>query len=110
MKRVGSILAGLVAFIVLPSALSQEFDLVLSISTVHNLAEVECREAIREIRRVGKQAWVKVDSYRNEEEKEIMFAWNITARTILSANGWKKLFLEEGYGGDYYWTLPGQGY
>jgi SAM-dependent methyltransferase len=88
----------------------QEFDLVLSISTVHNLPESECRQAIREIQRVGKHAWVKVDSYRNEEEKEIMFAWNITARTILSANDWKSLFLEEGYTGDYYWTLPGQGY
>lgn len=88
----------------------KEFDLVISITTVHNLSEKDCRQAIREIQRVGKKAWIKVDSYRNEEEKRIMFDWNLTAETIKSTTDWKKLFQEEGYTGDYWWTLPGQGY
>jgi len=88
----------------------KEFDLVICITTVHNLPEKECRQAIREIQRVGKQAWIKVDSYRNEKEKEEMFDWNLTAETIKHRDDWIKLFEEEGYTGDFWWTLPGQGY
>ena len=88
----------------------KEFDLVVSITTVHNLLEIECRKAIKEIQRVGKRAWIKVDSYRNSNEKKEMFDWNITAETILSRDDWIKLFKEEGYTGDYWWTLPGKGY
>ena len=35
-----------------------------------------------------------------------MFAWNLTAKTIMSANDWKDLFSECGYNGDYYWFIP----
>lgn len=87
-----------------------QFDLVVSITTVHNLPEPECRQAIREIQRVGRNAWIKVDSYRNEKEKREMLDWNIAAETILSTDGWKEVFREEGYTGDYWWTLPGSGY
>jgi len=88
----------------------KEFDLVISITTIHNLPEIDCRSAIREIERVGKKAWIKVDSYRNDKEKEEMLDWNLTAETILHRDDWIKLFEEEGYKGDYWWTLPGKGY
>lgn len=84
----------------------KEFDLVISINTIHNLDEPDCREAVREIQRVGKNAFIVVDSYSNDAEKERMLAWNITGKTILSTDGWKKLFNEEGYTGDYYWFIP----
>ena len=35
-----------------------------------------------------------------------MFAWNLTAKTILSVNDWKQLFYEVGYKGDYFWFIP----
>lgn len=83
-----------------------EFDLVISINTVHCLPEDECREAIRKIQKIGKSAFITVDSWRNDEEKERMMDWNITGRTIMGDKDWKKLFKEEGYTGDYYWFIP----
>lgn len=84
----------------------KEFNFVVCITTIHNLKEIECRQAIREIQRVGKNAFIKVDAYRTEEDRERMLAWNITAETILSVDEWIKLFKEERYTGDYYWFMP----
>ena len=84
----------------------KEFNLVISINTIHNLKEDECRKAIREIQRIGKNAFIVVDSYRNEEEKERMLEWNMTGETIKSDKGWIEMFKEEGYTGDYSWFIP----
>ncbi len=83
------------------------FDFVISINTVHNLERNECAQALREIDRVSKNnAFITVDAYRNEEEKSRMFAWNLTAKTIMSVNEWKSFFKESGYRGDYFWFIP----
>lgn len=83
------------------------FDVVIAINTLHNLERDELIKALREIERVGRgKAFVTVDAYRNDEEKERMFAWNLTAKTVLSVDGWKALFAEAGYTGDYYWFIP----
>ena len=85
----------------------RSFDLIISINTVHNLELEECKRAIAEIERVKKkQAFLVLDSYRNSEEEERMRKWNITGKTILSVEEWKKLFDEVGYTGDYYWFIP----
>ena len=39
-------------------------------------------------------------------KKKKMFEWNLTAKTILSVDEWKKVFLEIGYDGDFYWFIP----
>ena len=83
------------------------FDAVISINTVHNLERDECAIALREITRVSKGgAFITVDAYRNDEEKERMYAWNLTAKTIMSVDEWIKFFAEVGYEGDYYWFIP----
>lgn len=83
------------------------FDLVISINTIHNLNEQECKKALSEIQRVAKVgAFITVDAFETEEEKERMFDWNLTALTIKSVNGWKKVFEEVGYTHDYYWFKP----
>lgn len=83
------------------------FDVVISITTVHNLARAECGQALREIERVGRgRAFVTVDAYRNDEEKELMLAWNLTAKTVMHVDEWKAFFREVGYTGDYYWFIP----
>lgn len=83
------------------------FDLVISINTVHNLPLPECKQAIAEIERVSKKhAFITVDAYRNDKEKETMLAWNLTAKTILSVDDWVGLFDEVGYSGDYDWFIP----
>ncbi len=83
------------------------FDIVISINTVHNLELEDCKEALREISRVAQRgSFVTVDAYSNEQQRERMFAWNLTAKTILSVEEWKSLFEEVGYAGDYYWFMP----
>jgi len=83
------------------------FDVVISINTVHNLEEKECAEALQEIERVSRQhSFITVDAYGNDEEKERMEAWNLTAKTIMSVKDWKIFFKDIGYTGDYYWFIP----
>jgi len=85
----------------------KSFDVVISINTVHNLEREECGQALQEIERVSKgHSFITVDAYRNEEEKERMFAWNLTAKTIMSVDEWISFFCEVGYTGDYYWFIP----
>jgi len=83
------------------------FDVVFSINTVHNLERDDCGRALQEIMRVSKgKAFITVDAYRNDIEKERMFAWNLTAKTIMHVDEWKDFFKEVGYTGDYYWFIP----
>jgi SAM-dependent methyltransferase len=83
------------------------FDAVISINTIHNLDREECGKALREIERVSKLgSFITVDAYRTQEEKERMFAWNLTAKTIMSVDEWKAFFLECNYSGDFYWFIP----
>ena len=83
------------------------FDLVISINTIHNLEKEELAQALREIERVSKKhKFITVDAYRNEEEKECMVAWNLTAKTMMHVDEWKAFFKNKGYKGDYYWFIP----
>ena len=83
------------------------FDVVISINTIHNLDRHDCAQALREIERVSRTgSFITVDAYRNDEEKERMFAWNLTAKTIMSVDEWKAFFEEVGYTGDYFWFVP----
>ena len=83
------------------------FDLVIAINTVHNLEGKDLERALNEINRVSKKnSYITVDAYRNMMEKEMMFAWNLTAKTILSCEDWIALFNRTGYVGDYYWFMP----
>ena len=47
-----------------------------------------------------------MDAFRNSEEQKRMHDWNLTAKTILSVNEWKKLFSDLDYNGDFYWFIP----
>jgi len=84
-----------------------EFDLVISINTIHNLNKKDCGLALREIERVSKKnSFITVDAYSNIKEKKRMFAWNLTAKTILSKKQWINFFKKNNYTGDYYWFVP----
>ncbi len=83
------------------------FDHVISINTIHNLDEDDCAKSLKEISRVSKiNSFITVDAYRNEEEKKLMHAWNLTAKTIMSVEEWKKFFKKNNYYGDYFWFTP----
>lgn len=82
------------------------FDLVISINTVHNLPLEDCKQALREIQRVTRQhAFVTMDAWRAEEERQRLMKWNLTALTYMHVDDWGKLFAEVGYTGDYYWFI-----
>lgn len=83
------------------------FDVVIAITTIHNVDINECAKALQEIERVTRKgSFVTLDAYRNDEEKELMEAWNLTAKTMMHVDEWKEFFKEVGYNGDYYWFIP----
>ncbi len=84
----------------------KSFDLVICINTVHNLPLAECKQALREIQRVTRgHAFVTMDAWRTNDEKERLLKWNLTALTYMHVEEWKELFEEVGYTGDYYWFI-----
>ena len=83
-----------------------EFDLVLAINTLSELDEKNCRMALREINRVTKSnSFITVNSWNDEKSKQRLMEWNITANSNFSKKEWIKIFEDESYTGDYYWTL-----
>ena len=84
----------------------KEFDLVTSITTIHNLPINECKQSLKDIQRIGKKAFITVDAWSNDEERKRMHIWNLTAKTYMHVKDWKKLFTDVEYKGDYYWFIP----
>jgi SAM-dependent methyltransferase len=78
-----------------------EFDLVISLATIHNLRLPELEIALSEIQRTGRQAYVMTESYRNELEMFNLECWALTAESLLDVGEWLWLFDQFGYTGDY---------
>lgn len=78
-----------------------EFDLVLSLNTVHNLHLPEIKLALGEIERVGKDKYLVVEGYRNEKELFNLQCWALTCAAFFTPDEWIWLFNEFGYSGDY---------
>jgi len=82
-------------------------DVVVSITTLHNLEENDLRTALLEIERVAKRgSFIILDAYRDDNEKDRMEAWNLTAKTVMHVDRWKQFLGDIGYTGDYYWFIP----
>ncbi len=78
------------------------FDLVISISTIHNLSKKEIPRAINEINRVGKKkSFIRVKAYKNSKEKKFIDEWNLVAKSNLSQKKWLNIFKKYKYMGDY---------
>ncbi len=78
------------------------FDLVVSITTLHNLYVHDLRRALREIERVRRGgAYIVVESYRNEAEKDNLLNWQLTCECFFTPDEWRWLFERFGYTGDY---------
>lgn len=77
------------------------FDLVVSLNTLHNLPIHHLRSALGEIERVGKQGYVVVESYRNEQELFALQCWALTCEAFFRPEEWRWLYREFGYSGDY---------
>lgn len=78
-----------------------EFDLVISLTTLHNLHIDELKVSLKEIERVGKNKYILVESYRNEEEMFNLQCWALTCASFFTPEEWAWVFDEFGYSGDY---------
>ncbi len=79
----------------------KEFDLVISLATLHNLRIFELQTALQEIERVGKQKYVMLESYRNELEMFNLECWALTAESLFDKEEWIWVYDHFGYTGDY---------
>lgn len=84
----------------------RSFSAALAINSVHNLDDAGCRRALRELERVAPgKAFIQVDAYRSEDERQVFEDWMLTAKTYLKPEGWLEMFEEAGYTGSYCWTI-----
>ena len=79
----------------------REFDLVYSIATLHNLPVYDLKKALPEMGRVAENAYLCVESYRDEAELFALQCWALTCESFFSEKEWLWLYEEFGYGGDY---------
>lgn len=84
----------------------RSFSAVLSLNTIHNLSRNNCKLALQEIERLAPgKGFVQVDSYRTPEQKAVFESWVLTAEFYDYPVGWRSLFEEAGYTGDWFWTI-----
>ncbi len=78
------------------------FDLVISLTTLHNLKVFDLKRAVREIERVSREnSYIMVESFRNDEEEVNMLYWQLTCASYYAVDEWEWLYKEWGYTGDY---------
>src|SRR3990167_2816196 len=63
--------------------------LVNALNTLHNLRIFDLKNAISEIERVGKQKYIVVESYRNEQEQFNLQCWALTAESFFDHGEWE---------------------
>lgn len=79
-----------------------EFDLVISLTTLHNLRIYDLKKAVQEIERVSKgSSYIMVESYRNDREEVNLLYWQLTCACYYSVEEWEWLYTQWGYTGDY---------
>ncbi|MBN1124173.1 MAG: class I SAM-dependent methyltransferase [Sedimentisphaerales bacterium] len=79
----------------------KQFDLVISLGTLHNLPIQDLALALGEIERVGRNKYIMVESYRNERELFNLQCWALTCESFFRPESWIWLFGRFGYTGDY---------
>lgn len=77
------------------------FDLVISINTLHNLLNFELESALRELERIAIEKYLVVESYRTELEKMNLLYWQTTCEAFCTPKEWEWWFEHTGYRGDY---------
>lgn len=78
-----------------------EFDLVISLGCIHNLRIFELETALKEIERVGRQGYIMMESYRNEQELFNVQCWALTCESFFDNEEWPWIYNHFGYSGDY---------
>jgi protein-L-isoaspartate(D-aspartate) O-methyltransferase len=79
----------------------KSFDLVFSLTTLHNLHNYDLDKALREVERVGRNKYICVESYRDEQEKANLLYWQVTCESFCTPEEWDWWFRLTGYTGDF---------
>lgn len=79
----------------------KQFDLAISLNAIHNLALPELAVGLTELNRVGRNAYLVVESYRSVEELFNLQCWALTCEAFFRPQSWVWLFEQVGYSGDY---------
>lgn len=80
---------------------NDEFDLVISLTTLHNLPISKLAIALKEMDRVAKQKYLVVESYRSTTELFNLQCWALTCEAFFRPEDWVWIFDKFGYHGDY---------
>lgn len=80
---------------------NKNFDLAISLATLHNFELPDLSMAIKEIERVAKKKYIMVESYRSDQELFNLQCWALTCSTFLNEKEWVYLFKTLKYKGDY---------
>jgi len=83
------------------SYLDKSIDLVISLGTLHNLCLPDLERALIQIERVAKQAFIMVESFRNEKELYNLQCWALTCQSFFDDKTWISILKKLGYSGDY---------
>jgi len=78
-----------------------EFDLVISLNTLHNLKIFELKSALVECQRVAKDGYIVVEAYRDEKELFNLECWALTCESFFRPDEWIWIYNQWGYDGDY---------
>ena len=81
-----------------------QFDLVISLGTLHNLKIFDLERAICEMNRVARhpeKMYIMLESYRNEVERVNLLYWQLTCESFYSVDEWEWIYHRFGYQGDY---------
>ena len=79
----------------------REFDLVISLNTIHNLLPQEAVAALREMERVGRHKYLVVESFKDAEELFNLQCWALTCESFFRPETWAWVYGLAGYTGDY---------
>jgi ubiquinone/menaquinone biosynthesis C-methylase UbiE len=79
----------------------KEYDLTISINTLHNLKIFDLSKALKEIQRVSKNSYICVESFRNDLELFNLECWALTCQSFFSPDEWIWIYNQFGYQGDY---------
>jgi ubiquinone/menaquinone biosynthesis C-methylase UbiE len=78
-----------------------QFDLAVSLGTLHNLRIYDLVRALKEMERVAKNKYLMVESYRDVQELFNLQCWALTCESFFSTEEWIWLYGQYGYTGDY---------
>ena len=77
------------------------FDLVISLNTLHNLPPQEVVGALKEMERVGTNKYLVVESFKDAEELFNLQCWALTCESFFRPETWGWMYDLAGYTGDY---------